>query len=164
MRFQLLLLISFFSIIKLITSSIVVQKRWAYLNITAVNKLDNTLIKTNFLTDSALYGTNSPYYPIQAQLVATISYAQNDNYFDKGVGNLTSQLENSYGCSTYQNANLPDNYIALVSRGECTFERKIQVAVECGALAIIIYNSDQDIFTMLVRSKQILLICGIRYC
>lgn len=38
-----------------------------------------------------------------------------------------------------------------MSRGECSFEKKIQIANENKAQAIIIYNSEADVFTMITR-------------
>lgn len=72
----LILLLCLLSIIKLITSSILIQKRWANLNITAVSKANSSIVRTNLLAESALYGTNSPFYPVNARLVAAISLTQ----------------------------------------------------------------------------------------
>lgn len=71
----LVLLLSWLSIIKLNTSNIIIQKRWAYLNITAVSKADSGIVKTNLLADAALYGTNSPSYQVFGRLVAAISFS-----------------------------------------------------------------------------------------
>ncbi|CAF0724972.1 unnamed protein product [Brachionus calyciflorus] len=126
------------------------QKKWALLNVTSIASLgtDDT-IKNLLLTDSALYSIYSPIYPVYAQLIEaqSIDIKLNDSNKNETITNM--------GCSDYLNENLPQNYIALVSRGVCTFERKVQVAIANKALAIIIYNNDLDIITMYIRNSTI---------
>jgi hypothetical protein len=123
----------------------VVQKRWAYLNVTSVDRKNSSLAQNLLFTDAAVYGTNSPANVTLAQLILVVNTnvdpVKNTSY------------ETNLGCAKYENAMLPLNYIALVSRGECTFDRKIQVAVESKARAIFVFNDQPDVFTMLVRSK-----------
>ena len=40
-----------------------------------------------------------------------------------------------------------------MSRGDCSFEQKIKTASENKAQAVIVYNTDPDVFTMITRGK-----------
>lgn len=77
----LILLLSLVSIIKLTTASILIQKRWAFLNITVVSKSDSSLVKSTLLTDSALYGTNSPSTVITGKVVPIRALSNPTNFF-----------------------------------------------------------------------------------
>jgi len=54
---------------------------------------------------------------------------------DLGPGNSSTS-----GCENSDYAGFPSGDIALVQRGECTFNRKVQRAQENGAAAVIIFN------------------------
>lgn len=150
-----------------VKSELIMQKRWAFLNLTIfyrnVNSADKNstvteVVKNVLLTDSALYGLNSPSDIVSGPLVVVKSIADSSMRASSDSSNSSTDKQvmiNSNGCSKYVNTNLPSDYIALVSRGECTFETKIQVAVENKAIGIIIYNTDEDLFTMLTRGKSI---------
>ena len=163
-----LIFIIFLSIISRfsINCDIIMQKRWAFLNITVATNTTPSQIKNIMLTDSALYGLNSPVFSVSGQIILVKSQA--DMNMQDSANNGTSAEYNSNegstnsrdiftanGCSRYLNTNLPEKggFIALVSRGECPFETKIQIATEHKAVGIIIYNTDEDVFTMLTRSK-----------
>jgi hypothetical protein len=147
---------------------IIMQKRWAYLNISVMAN-GSTQYKNVLLTDSALYGLNSPTNQVMGPLVVVKSIADSassltteslitDSTDAAAAATTTTQAAqpvlNSNGCTRYINQNLPENYIALVSRGECPFETKIQVATESKAAGVIIYNTEEDTFTMLTRGKK----------
>ena len=134
---------------------IIMQKQWAYLNIT-ISYNTSSQVKNVLLTDSAIYGLNSPIEIVSGQVVIVNSLSNSIN-LSSSLSSSSNQFDDtkSSGCSKYINQNLPVNYIALVSRGECTFETKIQVATDNKASAIIIYNSDEEMFTMLTRATKI---------
>ena len=123
-------------------ADLVSEKRWSYLNIST--KVNNQM-KYVILIDSALYGINSPNNPVSGQLVSILSSSSLE-----GDGDKPSQ--NHMGCSAYLNQNLPAKYVALVQRGECSFEQKVKVAIENNASAIIIYNVDQNILNIYSNS------------
>lgn len=120
------------------------QKRWAILNVTSVGSSDSN---KNFFSDSTLYSLYSPIFEVDGQLIEAKNYEQETN-----ISSKNKTLTND-GCSKYINTNLPENYIVLVSRGVCTFEQKVQIAVANKASAIIIYNNDHNIITMFIKSK-----------
>jgi hypothetical protein len=128
-----------------VNCEIILKKRWAHINLTTVDQQNSVDSKYLYLSDSAVYGFNSPSRPIKARLIS-VNCLNNPN-------NLTGSV-NTKGCSKYVNPNLPQHFVALVSRGDCPFEKKITVAVENKAIAIIIHNIDQDVFTMLIKSKK----------
>ena len=130
-----------------VNCEIILKKRWAHINLTIANGQNAADSKYLYLSDSAVYGFNSPSRPITARLIS-VNCLNNPN-------NLTGSV-NTKGCSKYVNPNMPDQFVALVSRGDCPFEKKIAVAVENKAIAIIIHNIDQDVFTMLIKSKKYL--------
>ncbi len=150
-------------------ASILLQKRWAVLSLYTNQSLTQSSIKNLILADSALYGFNSPSNQVFSR-VMSVKCADHVNNFADSNSTFTNQTEsfltqqpttvlNDKGCcSTYSNRNeLPSDFVALVSRGDCSFDKKIIVAAENGARAIIIYNDDQNLFTMLSRSNQFLL-------
>ena len=118
-------------------SADVIKRQNAFLNITS-NSMQSIL-----LFDSILFGFNSPQNAQFGQLIKTISFNSSNSKF------------NNYGCSRYVNELLPSNYVALVSRGECSFETKIKIAFECKASAIIVYNSENSAFVMFSNSKLV---------
>jgi hypothetical protein len=150
-------------------ANILLQKRWAVLSLYTNQSLTQSTIKNLILADSALYGFNSPSNQVFGR-VMSVKCADQVNYFldsNSTSTNETNQTQalstqqsvialNDKGCcSTYSNRNeLPNDFIALVSRGDCSFDKKIMVAAENGAKAIIIYNDDQNLFTMLSRSNR----------
>jgi hypothetical protein len=129
-----------------VNCEIILKKRWAHINLTVTNVQNSADSKYLYLSDSAVYGFNSPSRPITARLIS-VNCLNNPN-------NLTAGI-NTRGCSKYVNSNLPEHFVALVNRGDCPFEKKIAIAVENRAIAIIIHNIDQDVFTMLIKSKKI---------
>ncbi len=127
-----------------VNCEIILKKRWAHINLTSPNPQNPSDIKYLALSDSAVYGFNSPARSITARLISVNCY-NNPNNASSGI--------NTRGCSKYVNPNMPETFVALVSRGDCPFERKIGIAVENKAIGIIIHNIDQDVFTMLIKSN-----------
>jgi hypothetical protein len=127
-----------------VNSEIILKKRWAHINLTSPNPQNPSDIKYLTLSDSAVFGFNSPVGSITARLISVNCF----NY----PNNASSGI-NTRGCSKYVNQNMPETFVALVSRGDCPFERKIGIAVENKAIGIIIQNIDQDVFTMLIKSN-----------
>ncbi|RNA26671.1 E3 ubiquitin-ligase RNF130-like [Brachionus plicatilis] len=130
------------------SAALSLQKQWALLNVTSVASSGSDDSNKNILfSDSALYSLYSPIYEVYAQLIEAKNVDENDS--------AENQTLTNNGCSNYINANLPENYIVLVSRGVCTFERKVQIAVANKALAVIIYNNDQNVITMFIKNTSI---------
>ena len=150
MRFRLKIYFVYVFLVSLFWRNLAVplQKKWALINVTSVAVIDNDEIKNILFTDSALYSLYSPIYQVYARLIEVQSIEINLNDSNK------NQTISNWGCSDYVNQNLPENYIALVSRGVCTFERKVQVAIANKASAVIIYNNDLDIITMYIKSNK----------
>lgn len=92
---------------KITKCDVVLRKRYALLNIssTSTNINANAQPKNIILSDTAIYGINSPSYTVRAKL---ISIRSNDE--------LDPSITSDRGCTAYLNQNLPDKYIALVSR------------------------------------------------
>jgi hypothetical protein len=126
-----------------IESEIILKKRWSHINLTQKNGPNPHDTKYLYLSDSAVYGFNSPSKTISGRLISVQSLSNPNN----------ATNVNSRGCTKYVNPNLNEPFIALVSRGECSFEKKISMAADNKALGIIIHNSDQDVFTMLIKSS-----------
>lgn len=142
-----------FAITSKFSSSFALQKRWALLNITTLitDPVENiTRMNNILLSDSALYSSNSPNKVVSAELIPVFSRVINSNDIPDNIE--LANITNPFGCTNYINENLPENYIALVSRGECTFEKKVQVALACKASAIIIYNNELDVIIMFIKS------------
>ncbi len=121
--------------------------------------------KSIILADSALYGTLSPRETVSGQLIAVKSRSipkfksSNKNEYSSSQQQLQQQQRrpgvDSKGCNDYLNKNLPEKFVALVSRGDCSFDRKIYVALRNNASAIIIHNNDQDVFTMYTYTSRL---------
>ena len=129
------------------------EKRWAYLNITSriSDEIKDFYSKKNIiLADSALYGTESSYRVVSGRLMAVKSRS-----LTKYGSNKLARRIDSFGCTDYLNADRPDSFIALVSRGDCSFDHKINVAIRNNASAIIIHNNDQDVFTMFTDTSEL---------
>lgn len=118
-----------------------IRRQNAFLNITSSSDKRSQQQQNLLLFDSVLYGFNSPQYTVYGQLVKVISF------------NTSSMQVNNYGCARYLNENLPQKYVALVSRGGCSFEHKIKIAYESQASAIIVYNTENSAFIMFSNSK-----------
>lgn len=150
------LLLFLFTISQLLastSSSYLKEKRWAYLNITSriSDEIKDFYSKKNIiLADSALYGTESSFRVVSGQLIAVKSRS-----LPKYGNSRASRRIDSFGCTDYLNPNRPDSFIALVSRGDCSFDHKINVAIRNNASAIIIHNNDQDVFTMFTDTSEL---------
>merc|ERR1719502_530772 len=60
----------------------------------------------------------------------------------------------AYGCEPATNAKDVRGAIAFVFRGKCTFTQKIALAQKAGAKAVVIGNSDDNLFTMVVDDEE----------
>lgn len=122
------------------------KKKWAIINITSIATSGSSDSNTKFY-ETGLYSLYSPINEVNGQLIE----AQN---IDEDANNsVQNQTWTNNGCTDYINKNLPEKYIVLVSRGVCTFQRKIEIAVANKASAIIIYNNDLSVITMFSKSK-----------
>ena len=82
------------------------------------------------------------------EAVAPFSYdfVQNSDYgvfSNSGSANVRASVQNvlSGGCSPADWQGFARGNIALMIRGNCTFQEKIAAAVSAGASAVLIYNS-----------------------
>lgn len=120
------------------------RRQNAFLNVTTTSSANSKDLQQRLLLfDSILYGFSSPKHTEYGQLVKALSF------------NTSSMQANNYGCTKYVNEILPEKYVAIVSRGECSFERKISVAFENKASALIVYNTENSAFIMFSNSNSI---------
>lgn len=122
----------------------------------------NTSVQDSFEL-SGLYASNSLFSKLDGKLV----YAKSSSYFKQNFLNkiLNKSDTDSKGCSVYLNENLPDNYIALIERGNCAFDEKIQFALQSKASALLIINDkpNSDVFRIqTLQSKyRFILACAL---
>jgi len=62
------------------------------------------------------------------------------------VAVISDDFDSTTGCSVFFNGNQIDGNIALINRGECTFEEKVKNAEAAGAIGVIIANTEDNIF------------------
>ena len=113
---------------------LITLRNYAILNLTLANT-SNKLNRSLVMFDSGLYGNISPKKKVYGQVVPVTS-VKNNNY------------QPQFGCDDYTQKSLPKDYVAFVSRGGCTFAQKVKTALRNKASAIIIYNNQNDLFTM----------------
>lgn len=63
----------------------------------------------------------------------------------------------SNGCVAWPSSslNLTDGFVALVERGNCTFETKVQLAAQAGAVYVIVYNNDTDDLIVMTSDDEV---------
>jgi len=77
--------------------------------------------------------------PVEHIYQATKDYEPISN---SGAGNVTSfvSLADNFGCLPEDFGDFPQGNIALIPRGNCTFQSKADNAVAAGAVGVLIYN------------------------
>jgi len=93
--------------------------------------------------DSEVYTAEADFFTMEysgsGDVTAPIQ-ATNDVVIPPGAEAGTSNS----GCEDADFAGFVEGNIALIQRGTCTFEEKIQNAIEAGASAVIIFNEGQE--------------------
>jgi len=86
-----------------------------------------------------------PVLNVESPFVISLQFDTDFNLAQgfKGQVNATGTLQsvNDLGCSTSDYSNFVAGNVAVIRRGDCTFEQKINFANAVSASAIIIYNS-----------------------
>lgn len=124
----------------LLILSLIIQisygEEFCFAKVTLINKYDDTY---KSLQLSALYSVRSQSDKIQGRLVLAKSFS---------ILNHTQIV--SKGCSKYLNMPSNFNYIFLIDQGECSFDQKIQNAIQSNALGLIIISKNSQIFKIKV--------------
>lgn len=106
-------------------------EEFCFANVTLLNKFD----PYKSLQFSALYSTHSQSDEIRGRLVLAKSYS---------ILNHAQIVSN--GCSKYLNKPTNYNYISLIDQTECSFDEKIENAIQSNALGLIIISKNSQIF------------------
>lgn len=79
---------------------------------------------------------------------ASFGPIQRDTVQGNIVSVISDDFDNNSGCGVIFNSNQLDGAIALVRRGDCSFEEKVKNLEDAGAIAVIITNTEDDIINM----------------
>jgi len=61
---------------------------------------------------------------------------------------ISTDVDSSLGCEQLVNTEQINGNIALVTRGDCAFEEKVNKAQQAGAIAVIVANTEDNLITM----------------
>lgn len=65
-----------------------------------------------------------------------------------GISGTVVQSDPVLGCSSFDNSGAMNGKIALIDRGTCNFDLKVENAADAGAIAVVICNFEEDTFRM----------------